>query len=167
MDGDRHRNEGRWDEAAAAYAAGLKAKPNAFPYWVQYGHALKESGRFEAAEAAYLRAIALRGDEPDVRLQLGHLYKSTGRGDRALLCYAEAVEAGSTDRFALEEVRNARVRVSEPTPLRAFDAATLAILRRLVAASGKAKAGVHSSRAPSFARLILDSVGPATTEPRP
>lgn len=80
---DHCRDRGFWNDAAEAYAAGLRLAPEAFAYHVQRGNCLKEAERFEESERSYLEALALDPDDRDANLQLGRLYRLTGRAEAA------------------------------------------------------------------------------------
>jgi tetratricopeptide (TPR) repeat protein len=96
-EGDRHRDGGRWAEAAASYRRGLQRHPKNFGLWVQLGHALKESGSLDAAGEAYLKALSLSPADSDLLVQLGHFYKKAGRPGVAVRYYRRALEHGSDD----------------------------------------------------------------------
>ncbi len=80
---DGCRDRGFWNDAAEAYATGLKLAPDAFAYHVQRGNCLKEAARYEESERSYLDALALDPDHRDANLQLGRLYRLTGRAEAA------------------------------------------------------------------------------------
>lgn len=73
--GDRLRDRQQWDEAAQAYARGLRFR-RSFAHLVQQGNCLKEALRLEESEAAYRAALALRPDDQDAHLQLARLYRA-------------------------------------------------------------------------------------------
>lgn len=99
--GDEARDSRDWSEAVQFYQQGLQLCPNRFAFWVQLGHALKESGDRLGAETAYLRALRLRRRDDDVHVQLGHLYSLQGDVSQARTYYARAVGLGSRDHHAL------------------------------------------------------------------
>jgi tetratricopeptide (TPR) repeat protein len=63
---DALRDQQRWLEAEAAYAAALRLYPWERSYWIQRGHMAKEQGEFERAEIAYRTACALGAKPSDV-----------------------------------------------------------------------------------------------------
>lgn len=63
---DTLRDQQRWLEAEAAYAAALRLHPWERSYWVQRGHMAKEQEAFERAEIAYRTACALGAKPSDV-----------------------------------------------------------------------------------------------------
>lgn len=95
--GDRARDARMWFIAAVYYEEALHLDPGQSPYWVQYGHALKESGERMRAEAAYRRALALDPTNADTHLNLGHLLKILERPHEALESYANALELAPED----------------------------------------------------------------------
>jgi tetratricopeptide (TPR) repeat protein len=98
---DQARDARRWREAAQFYERGLELRPDAIAFWVQLGHALKESGDRRHAERAYLRALRLREDDDDLHIQLGHLYSTQGDVAKAREHYARGLGLGSGDPHAL------------------------------------------------------------------
>jgi glycosyltransferase involved in cell wall biosynthesis len=76
--GDRARDRGDWQEAAARYRRHLLLAPGDGAIWVQLGHALKEIGKIHDAISAYQEAAAISPDDADVRLHLGYCYKVVG-----------------------------------------------------------------------------------------
>ncbi len=82
--GDMHRNNAEWRQAADAYAVHLAEHPDDGPIWVQLGHCEKEAGDLRAAERAYRRAVQLMPNDADVLLHLGHLLRRQSRKADAL-----------------------------------------------------------------------------------
>lgn len=64
--GDSLRDQGRWAEAAAAYASALDLFPYERTYWIQLGHMAKEQDDYSGAEIAYRTACALGAPVHDV-----------------------------------------------------------------------------------------------------
>ena len=87
---NRARDAGEWEMAARQYREALRALPDAWAIWVQYGHALKELGNVAEAERAYRRAIGLSAEIADSHLQLGHALKLQGRIEEAGMAYLRA-----------------------------------------------------------------------------
>jgi O-antigen biosynthesis protein len=87
---DRARDGGNRFLAAIYYEEALRLDPTHAAYWVQFGHALKESSQPARAETAYRTALAIEPDNADTHLQLGHLLKITQRRREALESYATA-----------------------------------------------------------------------------
>lgn len=63
---DSLRDQQRWAEAEAAYAAALRMYPWECSYWVQRGHMAKEQNAFDRAEIAYRTACAFGARPGDV-----------------------------------------------------------------------------------------------------
>jgi GT2 family glycosyltransferase/tetratricopeptide (TPR) repeat protein len=92
---DRARDEGRFADAAAAYATVLERFPphgDTADLKVQIGNMLKDCGRHAEAEAAYRAALALSPGKADTHLQLGRLLCLTGRRVEALAAWRRALE---------------------------------------------------------------------------
>ncbi len=88
---DALRDAGRWQAAAAAYAAYLQHQAQDWPIWVQYGHCVKEAGHPEAALRLYRQAAGMAPGDADLRLQIGHALKLLRRPEEAREAYAEAL----------------------------------------------------------------------------
>ncbi len=90
--GDRARDQREWFVAAVYYEEALRYDPRSAAYWVQFGHALKESGDPVLAEAAYRKALVIEPGNADTHLQLGHVLKTLSQSREALESYAKAHE---------------------------------------------------------------------------
>jgi GT2 family glycosyltransferase len=90
VEADRARLEGRWSEAAEAYAHHAKLRPRRVGTRIQLGNMLKEAGDRAGAEAAYQAALALR---PTVEAwsQLGYLFLTSGRTVEAAGAFESAL----------------------------------------------------------------------------
>jgi glycosyltransferase involved in cell wall biosynthesis len=88
---DEARDARRWAEAAEAYGAYLRLRPDDRGIMVQRGHCLKEAGEPGAALALYRRAEEMEPGDPDIHLQIGHALKLLGRPAAALAAYGRAV----------------------------------------------------------------------------
>jgi cytochrome c-type biogenesis protein CcmH/NrfG len=82
----------RWELAARRYETLLLNAPNNTSWWVQFGHALKESGDLTRALAAYLTALRLDPGRADIHLQLGHAFKLSAMPGGAERAYSRAFE---------------------------------------------------------------------------
>ena len=98
-EGDRLRDDQRWAEAAASYAAYLETNADDWPIWVQRGHCLKEAGDVAGGLAAYRQALAHAPNDSDLHLQIGHALKLLGQPKEALDAYriALALDAANHD----------------------------------------------------------------------
>ena len=88
---DAARDARRWGEAAAAYAAFLRLRPDDRGILVQHGHCLKEGGDPAAALELYRRAEAMEDGDADIHLQIGHALKLLGRRGAAAEAYGRAL----------------------------------------------------------------------------
>ncbi|MFC7691697.1 tetratricopeptide repeat protein [Paeniroseomonas aquatica] len=88
---DALRDQQAWSEAADAYAAFLRLRPDHWAIRVQYGHCLKESGDPDRALLAYREAERLQPGDADIHLQIGHVLKRLDRHEEALEEYARAL----------------------------------------------------------------------------
>ena len=80
---DRLRVREWWNDAADAYAEGLKFHPGATAYLIQLGNCLKEAKRYDESEAAYQRALSIQPDDRDAHLQAGRLYRVWDKPEEA------------------------------------------------------------------------------------
>ena len=104
--GNRARDNHSWFLAAIYYEEALRIDPDKPAYWVQFGHALKESGERGRAEDAYWTALRLDPTNADTFLQLGHLLKIQGQHEDALGAYARAMELAPGDMGVSKEFAN-------------------------------------------------------------
>ncbi|MCA3312748.1 MAG: glycosyltransferase [Roseomonas sp.] len=125
-EGDRLRDDQRWTEAAASYAAYLETHADDWPIWVQRGHCLKEAGDLTGGLAAYHQALIHAPNDSDLQLQIGHALKLLGQPEEAIKAYraALALDEGNSDAEAeiatLEQVLAlAKAEHQKATPPRA------------------------------------------------
>jgi tetratricopeptide (TPR) repeat protein len=146
---DAARDNRKWTLAASHYEMGLAHCEDRSEYWVQFGHALKESGQLSRAENAYMRAAKLRPDDADVDVQLGHLYQKMTKQRHAQEAYQRAAAKGSTDRHAITFLENAP-HIPDPRPV-------VELLWRMLPAECKTKHDppTKETEYESLARLIL------------
>jgi glycosyltransferase involved in cell wall biosynthesis len=102
---DAARDARRWSEAAEAYGAYLRLRPDDRGIIVQRGHCLKEAGDPGAALALYRQAEAMEPDEPDIHLQIGHALKLLGRTGAAVEAYGRSMLLDPLANPAWEEWR--------------------------------------------------------------
>jgi cytochrome c-type biogenesis protein CcmH/NrfG len=100
----RAAKSGDWTRAARKYDALVRGAPGHAPYWVLYGHALKEGGQRRQALAAYATALRLDPKRADSHLQLGHALKLLERRDDAERAYAYAFQLAPSDVSARREL---------------------------------------------------------------
>jgi glycosyltransferase involved in cell wall biosynthesis len=101
---DALRDNHSWAEAAAAYAAFLRLRPQDWSIHVQFGHCLKESGDPHAALLAYREAERQCPEDADIHLQIGHALKLLGRLEEALEEYARALTLDPANDAARSEL---------------------------------------------------------------
>jgi tetratricopeptide (TPR) repeat protein len=86
-DGD----EGKMEEAAAAYRKALVIDPELVPAIVNLANIHYGRDELIEAQALYERAIALDQDCFEAHFNLGNIHHDLGRYDDALVCYRDAV----------------------------------------------------------------------------
>ncbi|MEG3167801.1 glycosyltransferase [Sphingomonas sp. LB3N6] len=91
MSADAARDRRDWLAAADGYRAVVRIQPRNAGWWVQLGHALKESGGLQAAGDAYRRALSIDRFNADTHLQHGHLLKMQDDRGGAVAAYAQAL----------------------------------------------------------------------------
>ncbi len=103
-DGDRHRDAGQWNAAAASYRSYIAIMPTDWPIIVQLGHCVKEAGSPEEALRLYRRAEALAPNDSDLKVQIGHALKLLGRSTEALASYNAALRIDPESEIAEREL---------------------------------------------------------------
>lgn len=98
---DRLRDREWWNDAAEAYAVGLRYH-NSFDHLVQMGNCLKEARRLEESEAAYQAALALRPHDQDAHLQIGRLYRVWDKPEEM---HYHLIRAARIERASAEALR--------------------------------------------------------------
>jgi tetratricopeptide (TPR) repeat protein len=151
LQGDRDRDAGRWADAAESYRLGLALQPKAFAFWVQLGHALKETEDMSGAEAAYQRAYSISPEDADLNVQLGHYYARVGLRDRAAEYYEKAIDLGSNDTVALAACKGG----DSTTLNERAERALLALLDRRHHGGGRNELENTMKKQNSFASLLL------------
>ena len=86
------RDQGKLDDALAAYHRALALRPDYVAAHVNLGNALKDLGRLEEAVAAFQKALAVKPDQPEARSNLGNAYKNQGKLTEAVAAYQKALE---------------------------------------------------------------------------
>lgn len=87
-DGD----EGRLDEAAAAYRRALELDPYLVPAIINLANIHYSRSELAEAQALYERAIGLESDFFEAHFNLGNIYHDLGRFPEAQGCYREALK---------------------------------------------------------------------------
>lgn len=93
----RAAKAGDWAGATRKYGGLVSISPGHAPYWVQYGHALKETGRLRDAAQAYATALKLDPVKADAHLQVGHALKLLERRADAEQAYRQAFQLAPSD----------------------------------------------------------------------
>lgn len=94
-EGDRHFQEGRFEEAEAAFRKAFEAGPSEKDVYLLHeklGDCLVELRRYDEAQAAFQASIGLNPDARYAHLGLGKAFESQGRSDEARQAYQRAVE---------------------------------------------------------------------------
>ncbi|HEX4951085.1 MAG TPA: tetratricopeptide repeat protein [Blastocatellia bacterium] len=84
------QRQGRFDDAAAAYADVLKMRPNLAEAYVNYGLVRHEQRQFSEAVKLFEKALALKPSLANAHLFLGISYYSLNQFDAALKALVEA-----------------------------------------------------------------------------
>ncbi|WP_338661449.1 glycosyltransferase [Pararoseomonas sp. SCSIO 73927] len=112
--GDAARDARRWAEAAEAYGAYLRLRPEDRGILVQRGHCLKEDGDPGGALNLYRRAEAMEPGDPDIHIQIGHALKLLGRREAAAEAYGRALLLDPQETAAWTEWRAALSHLPAP-----------------------------------------------------
>ena len=84
-------DQGRWDEAIAAYRQALVLKGDFAEAHCNLGKVLREKGELGEAVAACRRAIALKADFAEAHYNLGNALKDQGQVEEAIAAYRRAI----------------------------------------------------------------------------
>ncbi|MCQ0988468.1 tetratricopeptide repeat protein [Jiella marina] len=101
---DQARDAGRFDEAAAAYAAAAKIVPERQDIRIQCGNMLKDARRLAEAVDCYRSVLAQDPRVADAHLQMGHALKLMGRRAEAMSAYETVLEIDPAHRDASWEL---------------------------------------------------------------
>jgi GT2 family glycosyltransferase len=107
---DRARDARQWELAAQLYREALDMNSCNSAFWVQYGHALKESGelrdseKLAQAEYAFRRALSLDPGAADPRLQLAQVLRLQGKTNDAEASYLCAFALDPSMPYPLQEL---------------------------------------------------------------
>src|SRR3954447_7941758 len=94
--GNALAEQGRLDEAVAAYRTAIELKPTYPEAHSNLGNALVEQGRLDEAVTAYRTAITLEPTYPEAHSNLGNALAEQGRLDEAVTAYRTAIELDPT-----------------------------------------------------------------------
>jgi len=106
---DRHRDVGRFADAATAYQEAVALDPSHAGAWGQLGNMLKDSGRPGDAIEAYRCALALCPDDANTFLQISRAQRLLGAHEEAVntlnraLALAPALQRAAEELLALGE----------------------------------------------------------------
>ena len=89
--GNALRDQGKLDEAVAAYRQAIRFKPDYAEAHSNLGNALKDQGKLDEAVAAYRQAIAIKPDQAEAHSNLGIALKDQGKLDEAVAAYRQAI----------------------------------------------------------------------------
>jgi len=98
--GDAAFNQGRYDEAIAAYTAVIQAEPSNARAYFQVGRAYTAKGLYDAAIAAYHEGLQQKPNNTlrhAIYQELGIIYGKKGRYDEAITALREATQLAPQD----------------------------------------------------------------------
>ncbi len=85
------RDEGKLDEAIAAYRQAIRIKPDYADAYSNLGAALLEQGKLDDAIAAFRQAIRIKPDYVQAFSNLGNALRNQGKPDEAIAAYRQAI----------------------------------------------------------------------------
>jgi tetratricopeptide (TPR) repeat protein len=91
--GNALRDQGRLDEAEAAYRKAIELKSDCFEAYNNLGIALRDKGAMDEAVTAYRKAIELKPDLAIAHYNLGITLGKQGRTQEAIAAYQGAIRA--------------------------------------------------------------------------
>lgn len=92
-----HLKAGRFDAAAHAARAAVKAAPSQLEPWLLLAEAETEQNRFAEANQAYLEALRINSSDARVFRGCGHMLRRAGKWDEARMMLERAVELAPQD----------------------------------------------------------------------
>ncbi len=96
--------QGKLDEAEAAYKALLAKTPNIAEAYYNLGFIAGKRKDFAGAEAAYLKAAELKSGYGDAIVALAETYQASGQADKAAATIAKAAEDFASDAAVLYDL---------------------------------------------------------------
>jgi predicted O-linked N-acetylglucosamine transferase (SPINDLY family) len=85
------KDQGRLNEAIAAYRQAIGIKPDYAEAYSNLGNALKDQGKLEEAIAAYRQAIGIKPDYAEAHFNLGNALRDQGKLNEAVAAYRQAI----------------------------------------------------------------------------
>jgi tetratricopeptide (TPR) repeat protein len=95
------KNQGKLDEAVAAYRQALRIKPDLAEANSNLGNALRDQGKLDEAVTTYRDAIRIKPDLGEAHFNLGNALRDQGKLDEALASYNRALTLRSDHGEAL------------------------------------------------------------------
>ena len=89
--GNALKEQGKLDEAIAAYRQAIRVKPDFADAHSNLGLALQEQGKLDEAIAAYRQAIGIKPDLAEAHSNLGNALKEQGKLDEAVTAFRQAI----------------------------------------------------------------------------
>ena len=86
------RDQGKLDEAVAAYRKAVTLEPQNAAFHNDMGNVLAEQGQMEEGIACYRKALEIRPEYAEAQNNLANLYQMTGRLEEAETSYRKAVD---------------------------------------------------------------------------
>ena len=145
----RHRpgDQGKLEEAIAAYRTAIRLKPDYAEAHYNLGIALHDQGKLEEAIAEYRTAIRLKPDYANAHYNLGLALHDQGKLEEAIAEYRAAIRLKPDD--------------AEPTPTSATPCATRGRRRRRSPNSARPSASSPTSPGPLYLGIALQRRGEA------
>ena len=85
------KDQGKLDEAIAAYNKALSIKPDYADAYNNMGNALKDQGKLDEAIAAYNKALSIKPDYAEAYNNMGVTLQEQGKLDEAIAAYNKAL----------------------------------------------------------------------------
>ncbi|MFI3198853.1 MAG: tetratricopeptide repeat protein, partial [Methylococcaceae bacterium] len=89
--------QGKLDEAVAAYRKQIEIKPDHDSAWNNLGNALGQQGKLDEAVAAYRKQIEIKPDDDSAWNNLGNALSEQGKLDEAVAAYRKQIEIKPDD----------------------------------------------------------------------
>ena len=105
--GNALKDQGKLDEAIAAYNKALSIKPDHADAYNNMGNALKDQGKLDEAIAAYNKALSIKPDHAEAYNNMGNALEDQGKLDEAIAAYNKALSIKPDHAEAYNNMGNA------------------------------------------------------------
>ncbi|WP_139240662.1 tetratricopeptide repeat protein, partial [Geitlerinema sp. PCC 9228] len=95
--GNAYSNQGKYEQAIAAYQQALEIDPNSAYAYFNLGLVYSNQGNYEQAIAAYQQGLEIDPNDASAYIGLGNAYSNQGKYEQAIAAYQQALEIDPND----------------------------------------------------------------------